>query len=315
MANGTLGFFYSNLFLTHLEGYSHPERPARLSAILERVKYSKIAGGIAFFEAEPAERAWIERIHDSRYVETMLSLKADRPVILDWGDTVATSGTPRAAQCAAGAGVQAVRMVIDESLSCAFCAVRPPGHHAVHARAMGFCIFNNIAIAAADLLDKAGLKRVAIIDWDVHHGNGTEQAFIGDPRVLYTSLHQYPHFPGTGGADIKGIGRGLGYNINVPLRAGTEDSEFLGAFTDIILPAVERYRPEFILISAGFDAHKSDPMADLCLTTSAFGKMTRLVRESADRLCGGRIVSFLEGGYDLQALADCVEEHLAALIS
>jgi acetoin utilization deacetylase AcuC-like enzyme len=309
-----IGFIRHELFSKHLAGYSHPERPERVKAIIERVSKSPIAKSISFIEAVPAETAWIERVHAPEYVRGILSLDIEEAVVLDWGDTVATPASPQAALYAAGAGVQAVELVLDEVLSSAFCCVRPPGHHAERDRAMGFCIFNNIAVAAAHLVEEVGLKRIAIIDWDVHHGNGTERTFIEDDRVLYISLHQYPHYPGTGPASTVGIGKGRGFNINLPMGAGAGDREYLAAFDDRVLPSLDEFKPEFILISAGFDGHEDDPLAGMTLTTGVYGKMTELLRKSAERHCGGRIVSFLEGGYDLQALADSVEAHLRALV-
>lgn len=310
-----VGLIHHDLFLRHLEGYGHVESPERLKAIMERIKASPIADSISFIEAEPAEEAWLERVHDHNYIQAILSLKIRDHVVLDWGDTVATPASPQAALYAAGAGVQAVRMVLAGKLSSAFCAVRPPGHHAERGRAMGFCIFNNIAVAAADLLEEEGLERVAIVDWDVHHGNGTERTFIEDGRVLYISLHQYPHYPGTGHADTVGRGRGTGFNINIPMGFGAGEEEYLDAFTKRVLPALDDFKPGFILISAGFDAHGNDPLSGIRLTSASYGTFTTLLRERADRLCEGRIVSFLEGGYQLESLAESVEEHLRALIS
>jgi acetoin utilization deacetylase AcuC-like enzyme len=203
--------------------------------------------------------------------------------------------------------------VLEGEISSAFCCVRPPGHHAERGRAMGFCIFNNIAVAAAHLLEGEGLARVAIVDWDVHHGNGTESMFIDDDRVLYVSLHQYPHYPGTGSAETVGRGKGQGYNINLPMRGGAGDREYLAVFRERIIPALDEFEPEFILISAGFDGHEDDPLSSTILTTAAYRTMTELVKASAEKYCKGRIVSFLEGGYDLRALADSVEVHIAAL--
>ena len=308
-----LAFLHSDVFLEHLAKYDHIERPDRLKSILDRVKKSRISDRISFIEAEPAKRNWIERIHDRDYVDAILSLEIDDPVVLDWGDTIATSASPQAALHAAGAGVQAVRMVMDESFSSAFCAVRPPGHHAERDRALGFCIFNNIAIAAAYLLEEAALHRVAIVDWDVHHGNGTERAFIEDSRVLYISMHQYPYYPGTGHSDMTGKGDGVGFTLNIPMSAGAGDPEYLEAFAKRILPAVDDFKPEFVLISAGFDGHLDDLLSGIRLSSSAYGEMTKSLRDSADRHCNGRIVSFLEGGYDLAALAESVEKHLTAL--
>ncbi|HUV36655.1 MAG TPA: histone deacetylase [Patescibacteria group bacterium] len=308
-----VGIFHHELFEKHLEGYQHPERPERVKVIMKRLRSFEPVDSLTFIEAAPAERAWIERIHDPGYVNGILSLEITDAVVLDWGDTVATPATPQAALHAAGAAVQASRMVLAGELASAFCPVRPPGHHAEHDRAMGFCLFNNIAIAAADLLEHGGLRRVAIVDWDVHHGNGTEKSFIEEARVLYVSLHQYPHYPGTGHERTVGTGPGAGYTMNVPMGAGAGDREYLDAFENRVIPALDSFKPEFILISAGFDAHGDDPLSGALLTTEAFGRMTEYLKAAAERHCGGKIVSLLEGGYDLDALADSVEAHLTVL--
>lgn len=309
-----IGYFHHDLFVKHLEDYPHVESPARLLSIMERIKKSPVISSIRFIEAEPAERAWIERVHDRGYVDDILSLEIDDVVMLDWGDTVATPDSPQAALHAAGVGVQASRMVLSGELPAAFCAVRPPGHHAERNRAMGFCIFNNIAIAAADLIEESGLERVSIVDWDVHHGNGTESIFIGDEKVQYVSMHQYPHYPGTGHAETVGTGSGTGFNLNIPMGTGAGDPEYLEIFEKRVIPALNDYEPQFILISAGFDGHGNDPLSGTLLTTGAYGDMTRMLKECADRHSEGHIVSMLEGGYDLDALAESVESHIAALI-
>lgn len=307
-----VGFFYHEIFLRHLEEYPHVERPERLTAIMEKLANSPVKKKLTFVQAKGAEQEWIIRVHDKAYVQSILSLETNEAVILDMGDTVATAATPEAARYAAGAGVQAVRMVREGKLASAFCAVRPPGHHAEADRAMGFCIFNNVAIAAADLL-ASGQTRVAIIDWDVHHGNGTEKIFVEDNRVLYISLHQYPHYPGTGHADMVGHGRGEGFTLNIPMGAGAGDFEYLNAFNHRVVPALDQFQPEFILISAGFDGHRDDPLASMVLSSEAYRQMTLLLKEVAARHCRGQIVSILEGGYDLSALANSVEIHLSAL--
>jgi len=308
-----IGFIWHELFAKHLAGYTHVESPQRIEAILKRIRKSPVVPSLSFIEAEPAKIEWLERVHDRDYVKAMLSLEIEEAVILDWGDTVATKATPAAALHAAGAGVQAARLVLDGKISSAFCCVRPPGHHAERNRAMGFCVFNNIAVAAAHLIEAERLKRVAIVDWDVHHGNGTERMFIEDNRVLYISLHQYPHYPGTGSSEMTGSGRGRGYTINLPMGAGAGDREYIAAFRDRVIPTLDEFRPEFILISAGFDAHEDDPLSGTILTTSAYRTMTVLLKASAEKHCRGRIVSMLEGGYDIPALAESVEEHVAAL--
>ncbi len=308
-----IALYYHELFIQHLANYAHVESPQRLKAVMERVSEHPVGDQLTIIEARAAEQTWLERVHDGRYVNSILSLATDSEVILDGGDTVATAASPRAALFAAGAGVQAVRAVLNKDFPAAFCAVRPPGHHAEKGRAMGFCFFNNIAIAAADLLANAGLSRVAIVDWDIHHGNGTEHMFLENPQVLYISLHQHPHYPGTGSSETTGQGDGTGYTVNIPMGAGAGDNDYLAAFDTRVLPAIDDFQPEFILISAGFDGHRDDPLSATLLSTPVYGEMTRLLKRAAASHCDGRIVSFLEGGYNLDALAASVEAHLLAL--
>jgi acetoin utilization deacetylase AcuC-like enzyme len=217
------------------------------------------------------------------------------------------------AMLAAGAVLQAVDAVMSGSMVNAFCAVRPPGHHAARSTAMGFCLFNNVAIGARHAQHTYGVQRVAILDWDVHHGNGTQEIFYEDDSVLYASLHQYPSYPGTGGAGEQGRGRGLGATVNCPLPAGSDEAAYLNAFESTIMPALDRFKPELVMISAGFDAHRDDPLAQMRLTEDSFAQFTALVKGCAQTHAGGRIVSVLEGGYHLDALARSVESHLSVL--
>ncbi|MDD3643648.1 MAG: histone deacetylase [Candidatus Krumholzibacteria bacterium] len=307
------GIYHHELFGRHLLGYPHPESPSRYFAVMERLRECDFASDLRFIEAEPIDPDLLAAVHERRYIDGILSLHVDDAVILDWGDTVATADSVQAALHAAGAATQACGAVLSGELANAFCPVRPHGHHAEQGRAMGFCIFNNIAVAAAWLLGPGGLDRVAIVDWDVHHGNGTERIFIEDPRVLYISLHQYPHYPGTGPHSMIGTGPGTGFNLNIPLGAGADDALYRGEFRHRVLPALGRYEPEFILISCGFDGHRDDPLAGAQLTTEIFGEMTQMVMDAAARYSNGRIVSLLEGGYDLEAIADCAELHVGVL--
>jgi len=308
-----VGFLYHDIFLKHLEGYSHVESPERLKSILSRLERSDIGDSLVRIEPGPASRELIELVHSPSYVDGVLSLEVDDHVVLDWGDTVATRYSVDAALYAAGAGVDAARRILAGEIERAFCAVRPPGHHAERDRAMGFCIFNNIAITAAYLVEMEGIERVAIVDWDVHHGNGTERIFSEDNRVLYISLHQYPHYPGTGSEGFEGIGKGIGYTKNIPMSYGAGDREYLEAFEKRVLPAIDDFEPGFILISAGFDAHGDDPLSGIMLSSSAFARMTEMLVEVSVSHTHGKVISFLEGGYDLEALAESVEHHLRAL--
>ncbi|MCK4549718.1 MAG: histone deacetylase [Candidatus Krumholzibacteria bacterium] len=307
------GIYYHDLFGRHLDGYGHVESSARYRAVMERLRDCPFTDRLEFVEAVPADRDVIVAVHEHEYVDGILSLEIDDAVVLDQGDTVATPDTPRAALHAAGAGVQAARDLLDGRFTSAFCPVRPPGHHAERDRAMGFCLFNNIAIAARWLTGEAGLGRVAVVDWDIHHGNGTEGIFLDDPRVLYVSLHQYPHYPGTGHCDTVGTGEGTGYTLNIPLGAGSDDAKYREEFEDRILPALDRFEPQMILISAGFDAHADDPLSGARLSTGMFAEMTGMLAGAAEKHCGGKILSLLEGGYDLGALADSVEAHVGVL--
>jgi len=203
--------------------------------------------------------------------------------------------------------------VMAGSLDNAFCLVRPPGHHAEPGRAMGFWLYNSVAIAARYLQRQHGLEKILVVDWDVHHGNGTQAAFWRDPSVLYYSIHQYPHYPGSGAADELGAAEGEGTTLNSPMDAGAGDGDYLDELERRLLPAAERFKPDFVLVSAGFDAHRDDPLATMGVTADGFGRMTTLVQGLADQLCAGRLVSVLEGGYNLEALADSVTAHLTAL--
>lgn len=308
------GIIYHELFGRHLEGYGHVESPDRYKAVMERLSKCTFSDSLKFIEAQPAEVEWIEEVHDSNYVNDIITMRVESPVVLDWGDTVATSSSQKAALYSAGAAVQASRLVLEGDIDNAFSTGRPPGHHAERDRAMGFCIFNNISIAAAWLLRWGGLKKIAIIDWDVHHGNGTERIFLGEERVYYISLHQYPHYPGTGHFNTTGTGSGKGYTLNIPVGTGATDELYLAKFENDIIPALERFEPEFILISAGFDAHGADPLSGGLLSSGVFAEMTSIIRKVADKYSNGRIVSLLEGGYDLDALAESVEKHVKALL-
>jgi acetoin utilization deacetylase AcuC-like enzyme len=242
-------------------------------------------------------------VHDPALIERLASLTpGPRPIWLD-ADTYVSARSYEVALRATGGVLAAVDGVMDGSVDSAFCLVRPPGHHATATQAMGFCLFNSVAVAAAHLLARRGLERVAIIDFDVHHGNGTQDIFYSDGRVLYFSTHQYPHYPGTGHWSEVGEGAGRGAIINVPLPAGSGDAEALLAYRDVCAPAVRRFRPELVLVSAGFDAHFADPLANLLFSCRGYSEIASLLKDLADELCGGRMVFVLEGGYDLEAIA------------
>jgi len=312
---GTTGLVYHPAYLDHDMGAGHPESPNRLRAILQQLERSGTAGRVRKIEPRKAEDEWITQIHSPSYVA---ALNAHQPasgrVALD-ADTSMSRGSLPAAYLAAGGALAAVDAIMRGDVEHAFCAVRPPGHHAETARAMGFCLFNNVAIAARYVQKKYGLSRVLIVDWDVHHGNGTQHSFEQDPSILFFSTHQYPHYPGTGRATERGTGAGEGFTINVPMEAGDGDDEYHAIFLNVLLPAAEAFKPEFVIISAGFDAHRDDPLASMGLTEAGYSDLTGLVVGIAKRHAQGRLLSALEGGYNLTALGASVDAHLKVLLA
>jgi len=305
-----LRVFYDPTFMLHDCGPEHPESPSRLRAVMEA---ARSVGGIEIVEeCREASEDELALVHKPDYIAKVKRLSGEKTVMLD-PDTPLSPHSYRAALKAAGSVIEAVEYSFRAKGNRAFCAVRPPGHHAEPDRAMGFCIFNNIAIGAAHAIRRNLIDRVAIVDWDVHHCNGTQKMFYDNPQVMVISLHQYPFYPGTGGSFEAGEAAGLGYTINLPMWPGVGDNEYRMAFSDIILPAIQNFEPDLIMISAGFDAHKDDPMAYLNLTTPFFGEMTREISAMANRFCGGRIVSVLEGGYNLKVMSECVVLHLETL--
>jgi len=305
------GFVYDKIYLKHLTGRGHPERPQRLTAIVSYLKQKGIYQQLALIKPFPASTDWIETIHSKKYIAHVKRIcgKGSKTT-LDTGDTAICPDSYEVARMAVGGVLAAVDAVMERKVANAFCAVRPPGHHATRDRGMGFCIFNNVAIAARYVQKKYGLRKVLIVDWDVHHGNGTQNAFYEDATVLYFGTHQYPFYPGTGSADESGRGKGKGFTVNVPLPAGTGDKKFIEVFEKVLKPAALRFKPDFILISAGFDAHKDDLLGQMRVTERGFARMTAIVMEIADRTCEGRIVSVLEGGYNLKAIARSIAAHI-----
>ena len=293
----------------HEMGEGHPERPERLGAIEDKLIASRLEQLILRKEAPEATRAQLLRVHDERYLDGLQRIAPQRGYVQLDPDTAMNPHTHGAALRAAGAGVLATDLVVGKQAEAAFCAVHPPGHHAERARAMGFCFFNNVAVAAAHALEEHHLERVAIVDFDVHHGNGTEDIFRHDPRVLMVSTFQHPFYPGSG---VEGRSERM---VNVPLSAGSTGREFREAVLDHWVPALEHFAPQMIFISAGFDAHRDDGMAMLALADSDYAWVTQKVRSIAAGCCEGRIVSMLEGGYDLGVLGRCVAAHLVNLIS
>jgi acetoin utilization deacetylase AcuC-like enzyme len=306
------GLVYHPDYLLHQPGAMHPERPARLTAIVEHLQAVSLWRSLVHIEPQPVADAWLLEVHSADYLRELDRAVEQAPIYLD-PDTGISPDSVRVARLAAGGVLAAVDAVMVGRVRNAFAAVRPPGHHALPDRAMGFCLFNNIAVAARYLIKHHGIERVLIVDWDVHHGNGTQAMFYEDPSVLYFSTHQSPYYPGTGSAEESGTGAGAHSVVNVPLPSGTGDEDIVAAFENRLLPAAESFKPQFVLVSAGFDGHFSDPLAQFRLTEEAYARLTRIVLDIAERYADGRLVSMLEGGYDLDALASSVEAHLRAL--
>jgi acetoin utilization deacetylase AcuC-like enzyme len=298
-------------FLNHDTGEWHPERAERMGAI-EKVLADEKFQNLLRTEAPVAARAEVCRAHPERYFDF---LEKNRPaqglVALDGGDTVMSPGSWEAVLRASGAAIFAVNEVMAGRATNAFCCTRPPGHHAEQARPNGFCIFNHAAVAAFHAKAEHGAERVAVVDFDVHHGNGTQAIFWSEPSLFYASTHQMPLFPGTGSRTERGE---TGNIVNAPLRAGDGSKEFREACESVILPALREHAPDLLLISAGFDAHRADPLANLNLTEPDFAWITRKLIEVARERCGGRVVSLLEGGYDLEALGRSVAAHVQELL-
>jgi acetoin utilization deacetylase AcuC-like enzyme len=288
----------------------HPERPERLAAVgaavdARRQELEPVA-------PRPASDEEILRVHDRGLLAGLEAVAARAPLQLD-ADTFMGKQSLEVARLAAGGLVDLCRRVARGESRAGFAAVRPPGHHAERGRAMGFCLLNNVAIAARALQAEDGLERVLIFDWDVHHGNGTQHSFEDDPSVLYASTHQFPYYPGTGDFDEAGVGAGAGYTLNLPLPAGCGDDEYVGAVQRVLVPVARAYRPQLILVSCGFDAHEDDPLASMRVSAQGFAALAAIVRALADELCGGRLVFALEGGYSLRGLREGSDAVLEAL--
>jgi acetoin utilization deacetylase AcuC-like enzyme len=304
--------YYVPRFLDHDTG-AHPEGPERLRATMARIEHTGLAADCTRPRWEPALRDRIERVHEPGHLERMAALSAAGGGHAD-SDTVISAASYDVATLAVGAACDAVDRVISGESKTAMCVVRPPGHHALADRAMGFCVFNNIAIAAAVARDEYALERILIVDWDVHHGNGTQDAFYSDERVGFLSSHRWPFYPGTGDSDETGSGGGLGTTLNLPVKFGTPRETYLERFASELEKFADRMRPQLVLLSAGFDSHRADPVGSLGLETEDFAELTKLVQNIAATHADGRIVSILEGGYNPPILADCVATHLHGLM-
>jgi len=307
------GIVRHQLYLEHRTEIMHPENPQRLQSIYDMLDHKDFGDALVHIEPRFATLEEILWVHDPRYVDRVLD-SAERPRVRFDPDTMTSPKTYKAALMAAGGVMEAVKAVLTRQVRNAFALVRPPGHHAPKDRAMGFCIFNNEAIGARYALKTQGLERVLIVDWDVHHGNGTQSIFYEDPHCLYFSAHRGAFYPWTGEEEEVGQGKGEGYTVNIPLEAGCSNASFGNAFRHLLAPIARQYRPELILVSAGFDTHHSDPLGSMNVTTEGFARMTALLMELAADLCEERLILVLEGGYNPQALRDSVEIVLWELV-
>lgn len=310
-----LVLYYHPIFQEHLLDVRHPENPRRLQLIKNYLNEKDVWNPIRVKEPQPAEIKWIETNHAPEYIKFVKAACEKPPQVLDGGDTIVTARSYEAALYAAGACMQGVDDLMRGDSKSVFCAVRPPGHHAEYSHAMGFCLFNNIAIAARYALQKYDLQRIFIVDWDVHHGNGTQNSFEYTNEVFFCSIHQDHLYPGTGISSEKGEGSGAGYTRNFPLPAGGGDSDYIAILKGEIIPAIDNYKPQLLMISAGFDAHDEDPLASMKLSTQCYFEMTRLLRSAIQKHNDGKLLSVLEGGYHLNHLAESVYAHLKGLIS
>jgi acetoin utilization deacetylase AcuC-like enzyme len=300
----------------HDPGARHPERLARLKAIQGDLEMSNVLELVVRLRPDYAPLEWVARLHDRDYIQRFKEACEQGKEEFDDPDCGICKDSYETALLAVGGVMLAVDQVMTGQVDNAFCAVRPPGHHAERDRAMGFCFFNNVAIGAVYALEKYGLDRVAIIDWDAHHGNGTQHLFEEDPRVFFVSLHEDPAvcYPGTGYREEEGKGAGQGFTLNIPLPLRSGDAQYLDAMHTEVLPRLRRFAPQLVFISAGFDAHEKDPLAQMRVTRQGYREMGKLLLDLADETASGRLITVLEGGYNLQVLEECVEDHVRLLL-
>jgi acetoin utilization deacetylase AcuC-like enzyme len=304
------GIVTDEMFEQHLTPPGHPERQERARCVRRCLASGDAARRTTSIRAREAATGDLTLVHESPYVASVATFCEQGGGVLDSGDTWVGRASYQVARVAVGAVLQAVDAVMDGTVEAVFCAVRPPGHHAMPGAAMGFCLFNNVAVGARYGVEVRGLERVFVLDWDVHHGNGTQAAFYQDPNVFYCSIHRWPYYPGTGSAFETGDGDGSERTLNIPLPAGSDQRVYMSALEEHVVPAIRRHDPQLLMISSGFDAHRLDPLGGMSLESEAFGEMTRAAVCAAD----AGVVSVLEGGYHLDALAESVAAHVDALL-
>ena len=309
-----VGYILDTRFLEHTTPSEHPERPDRLKSIEKMLEISEIKNRLKPIKSKKVDPDLVSQIHSQKVLKTLQESSQQSFTCFDT-DTYGGPSSFDVALLAAGSGVELTRKVLNGTLGCGFALIRPPGHHAESNRIMGFCLLNNVALAAQAALQKTGVERVAIVDFDVHHGNGTQEIFYSRSDVFYLSVHQYPLYPGTGILFENGQNQGLGFTANFPLPSKLGDSIYATLFADMLCPLVEAFRPDIILVSAGYDAHKEDPLADMELSEAGFRQITRQLNQLAAATCQGRIVYFLEGGYNLKALAASVTATIGETLS
>ena len=316
MSNKT-GFLYDDRYQQHLTGSYHPEIPDRLPAVYKGIQDAGLLEQLTLIEAVPADLKWVETVHDSEYIKRLQKACSRGDNIFDSPDNQMCTATYEISLLAAGGVLEAARLVMEGELDNAFCAVRPPGHHAEVDKAMGFCYFNNVAIAARYIQQEYGIQRVGIVDFDVHHGNGTQHIFERDATVFYYSIHQHPTFayPGTGREFETGKDAGHGYTKNSPMLPGQGDKEYIQTLQRDLLPAFEEFKPQVILVSSGFDAHIEDNMSDIKLTTDGFTWIIEKIAEMAAAHAEGRLISVLEGGYSIRRLPELARNHVKVLLN
>ncbi len=308
-----IGISIDELFVKHENGFDHPESPERVYVINDMLNQTEIIKKLKILKPRDATKQEILNVHTEKYYERIKSTKGKEKVFLDQ-DTSTNPFSFDAAMRASGGVLQSIDEIIAKEIDIAFALVRPPGHHAESDRAMGFCLFNNIALGAGYLLSK-GFSRILIIDFDVHHGNGTQHIFEDSKNVLFFSTHQFPYYPGTGSIEEKGVDQGSGYTVNVPLSTGMGDAEYIKIFQEILIPIAAQYKPEFILVSAGFDSYIDDAMGGMNVTAEGFARLTEIVINLSEQLCDGKLIFVLEGGYNLNGLWECTNKVFETLLN